>query len=83
MVPEFEAACKNGEIGKITGPVKTQFGYHIIRVDGRTPAGTKKLEEVQENIRKQLLPQKQKEVFDNYVESLRKEFNVKIYQENL
>ena len=83
MVPEFENACKTAEIGKVTGPVKTQFGYHIIRVDGRTPAGTMKLEDVQENIRKQILPQKQKEAFDAYVETLRKEFNVKVYQDNL
>ena len=83
MVAEFENACKTAEIGKVIGPVKTQFGYHIIRVDGRTPAGTMKFEEVQDNIGKQLLPQKQKEAFDAYVEALRKEFNVKVYQDNL
>lgn len=83
MVAEFENACKTAEIGKIAGPVKTQFGYHIIRVDSRTDAGTMKLEEVQENIRRQLLPQKQKEAFDAYVSALRKEFNVKVYQDNL
>lgn len=83
MVTEFEEACKTAEVGKIVGPVKTQFGYHVIRVDNRTPAGTMKLEEVKEEIKNQLLPQKQKEAFDMYVESLRKEFNVKVYQDNL
>jgi len=33
MVKEFETACFNGKKGDIIGPVKTQFGYHIIRVD--------------------------------------------------
>jgi peptidyl-prolyl cis-trans isomerase C len=83
MVPEFENACKTAELKKVVGPVKTQFGYHIIRVDSRTSAETMKFEDVQDNIRKQLLPQKQKEVFDAYVETLRKEFNVKVYQDNL
>ena len=83
MVPEFEMACKAAEIGKVVGPVKTQFGYHLIRVDKRTPAGTRKLEEVQENIRNQLLPQKQNEVFNAYMNELRKEYNVKVYPENL
>lgn len=83
MVPEFEKACKEGEIGKVVGPVKTQFGYHLIRVDSRTPAGTRKFEDVQEDIRSQLLPQKQKEAFDAYVAALRNEFKVKVYQENL
>ena len=83
MVPEFENACKTAEIGKVVGPVKTQFGYHLIRVDGRTPAGTRKFEEVQEEIRSQLLPQKQKEAFDNFVQTLSKEYNRKEYPENL
>lgn len=32
MVPAFEKAAFEGEKGKILGPVKTQFGYHIIKV---------------------------------------------------
>ena len=83
MVPEFDAACKTAEIGKLVGPVKTQFGYHIIRVDERQPAGSKKLEEVKEQIRGHLLPQKQREAFEAYVEELKKEFGVKIHQEKL
>ncbi len=83
MVPEFDAACKEAEIGKIVGPVKTQFGHHIIRVDERTAAGTKKLEEVKDEIRAQLLPEKQKEVFGALVEEVKKEFNVKIYKDKL
>ncbi len=36
MVKEFETASFNGKIGKIQRPIKTQFGYHIIKVTGRT-----------------------------------------------
>ena len=32
MVKEFEQASFNGNIGEVTGPVKTQFGYHLIWV---------------------------------------------------
>ena len=83
MVPEFEKACKEAEVNKIVGPVKTQFGYHLIRVDSKRAAGTRKFEEVKEEIKAQLLPQKQKETFDAYLTSLRKEFNVKEYKDNL
>jgi peptidyl-prolyl cis-trans isomerase C len=33
MVREFELAAFNGKKGSIVGPVKTQFGYHLIRID--------------------------------------------------
>lgn len=32
MVKEFEQACFNAKKGDIIGPVKTQFGYHIIKI---------------------------------------------------
>lgn len=36
MVPEFDQAVFTGEIGKVLGPVRTQFGYHLIEVTSRT-----------------------------------------------
>ncbi len=35
MVKEFEDACRKTGIGSITDPVRTQFGYHIIKVTGQ------------------------------------------------
>jgi len=36
MVPEFEKAVFNGRVGVVQKPVKSQFGYHIIKVLGKT-----------------------------------------------
>ena len=83
MVPEFDKACQEAKIGDITGPVKTKFGYHIIRVNKKTSAGTQKFEDVKEQIRSQILPQKQKAAFSQLVDEAKGEFNVKIYQEKL
>jgi len=33
MVKEFETACFSAKKGQVIGPVKTQFGYHIIRIN--------------------------------------------------
>ncbi len=35
MVPEFENIAFSEEVGKVVGPVKTQFGFHVIKVTGR------------------------------------------------
>ena len=35
MVKEFERACSKVGVGTVTGPVRTQFGYHIIKVTGK------------------------------------------------
>ncbi|MDQ7050901.1 MAG: peptidylprolyl isomerase [Enterobacterales bacterium] len=36
MVPEFDEVCFNGEVGVVHGPVKTQFGYHLLEVTERS-----------------------------------------------
>ena len=35
LVPEFANAVKNGKAGDITGPIQTQFGYHIIYIESK------------------------------------------------
>jgi peptidyl-prolyl cis-trans isomerase C len=36
MVREFDEVVFSGEVGKVLGPVKTQFGYHLIEITRRT-----------------------------------------------
>jgi len=36
MVEEFDDVVFSGDLGKIHGPVQTQFGFHLIEVTGRT-----------------------------------------------
>jgi peptidyl-prolyl cis-trans isomerase C len=47
MVPEFEQAVFTTEVGKLSDIVRTQFGYHIVRVDARS---TMTFEEVREQL---------------------------------
>ncbi|MEA2072704.1 MAG: peptidylprolyl isomerase [Campylobacterota bacterium] len=35
MVPEFDKAVFSGDVGVVYGPIKTQFGYHLLEVTGR------------------------------------------------
>lgn len=36
MVPEFDAVVFTTEVGSVQGPVKTQFGYHLVETTSRT-----------------------------------------------
>jgi len=36
MVKEFDEVVFSGEIGVVHGPVKTQFGYHLLEITSRT-----------------------------------------------
>jgi peptidyl-prolyl cis-trans isomerase C len=35
MVAEFDKVVFSGEVGKVHGPVKTQFGFHLIEITSR------------------------------------------------
>ena len=51
MVKEFEDAVFSAKPGEIIGPVKSQFGYHIIRVEAFRPEHQQPFEEVEEQVR--------------------------------
>ena len=50
MVPEFEQALEKLKAGEISEPVKSPFGYHIIRLDEMKDARTKPLSEVKDEV---------------------------------
>lgn len=50
MAPEFEAAVFAMQPGELSPPVKTEFGYHLIRVREIKPGGTKSFEEVRHEV---------------------------------
>lgn len=35
MVPEFDQVVFNDEVGKVHGPIQTQFGYHLVEITSR------------------------------------------------
>lgn len=55
MVQPFAEKAFAMKPGEISAPVKTQFGWHIIKVDGVEEASTKSLDSVRESIRKQIV----------------------------
>jgi len=74
MVKEFEDAAFNAEIGEIVGPVKTQFGYHIIKVEDKTPERIAGFEQVESRIKRVLVTKKQNEIYAAKAAELREKY---------
>ena len=75
MVPEFEEAVFSMNKGEVRGPVQTQFGYHLIKVEDRVEGGQSELEEVKEDISRSLMYQKQNEVYSAKINDLKGKFS--------
>jgi len=83
MVPEFDKAVFGMKEGALSGIVKTQFGFHIIKVTGTRSAGIRAFDEVKEQIKSTLLPSKQQEIFQKMKEDLKKNAKVSIKEDVL
>ncbi|PAW64358.1 MAG: hypothetical protein B9S36_02660 [Verrucomicrobiia bacterium Tous-C2TDCM] len=77
MVPAFETAAFSQEVGVIGETVKTDFGYHIIKVSGKKEAKTLAYANVKEDLTKTLLDQAKSEKMNAFVEGLREKAKIK------
>ena len=78
MPPEFNNAVKTLKKGDMSQPVKTEFGYHIIKVTDRKKGTIADLSNIKEDIRRVLLQDKQKEILDKYLQDIKKMYKVEI-----
>lgn len=78
MVPEFDKAMFEIELNKVSDPIRTQFGWHILKVTERSEAGTATLEEIEDRLREQLEMQKRQEWVETKLESARSELKVEV-----
>ena len=62
MIPEFEKAAFTLPVGEISQPVKTVFGYHLIKVESRT---AKTLAEVKPQVESKLKPELMQKAADD------------------
>lgn len=74
MVPEFEQAAYAAEIGEIVGPVKTQFGYHLIKVEKKSEASVVSYEEAEQQIKRNLTQQKQNMAYSEKLAELKEKY---------
>ncbi len=83
MVPEFEKVVFGLKEGETSGIVKTKFGYHIIKLTGKRPAGVRSFDEVKEQLKAAILPSKQQEVFQKLKDDIKKDAKISIKEDVL
>ncbi len=71
MVPEFAEVAFTEKVGDISDPVRTQFGWHVIKVTDKKGAGTLPYDEVKEQLIGYLKNKKQEEAAQELLKSLR------------
>lgn len=84
MDQDFMAGAKVLKEDEVSAPVKTQFGYHLIKAKNiQKETRITPLDEVKEEIKEQLLSQKQGERQQTLLEEWKKSFEVKVYENKL
>ena len=78
MVKPFENAAFTLEVGKISEPVLTQFGYHVIKVTERREGRSLPFEEVREKLAADLTNRMIGELVGARIEQLRGEADIEI-----
>jgi len=83
IIPEIEEVVFALEVEELSEVVKSDYGFHILKITEKKPETVRTLEEVKEEIIQTLLPAKQKEAFDNLLEELKGKAEIEINEEAL
>ena len=78
MDPSFAKAVEAQPLGVVGEPVKSMYGYHLIEVEGRTPASQPTFEQAKDKVQEAASKARQEEVWKALIADLKKDFPVAI-----
>lgn len=76
MVPEFDQAVFSMEVGELRGPVKTQFGFHIIKLTAKNESSEMAFDDVKDQIKNALIQEKRQKAYESKINQLKIVFPV-------
>ncbi|MBC7265689.1 MAG: peptidylprolyl isomerase [Coriobacteriia bacterium] len=82
-VKEFQEAADKLKVGEVSGLVKTQFGWHIIKKLGETPGGIQRYEEVKDLIKATLEQEARTKAWNDYIAKLKAKTKIEILDKEL
>ena len=74
----FEAAAFSAPTGSVAGPVRTSYGYHLIQVGEKKPAGLQSFEEVKGQIAADLREQAQRDAFETLLLQVKQKAKIQV-----
>lgn len=83
LSPEHEMVVTRLMKGDVSTPIRTKHGFDIIKITDKKTGTVVEFEKVKDLISQHLSAEKQKEVFDSYIEGLKKIYTVEINKEAL
>lgn len=83
QIPEFREVADTLQVGKISEPFQTRFGYHIARMEGKRDAGPLQLETDREQIRMMALNYKKQQVLQDWISGLKEKMHIDIREDLL
>lgn len=81
LLPGFEEAIADLQPGDISEPVRTQIGWHIIRLESAEAGGYQPLEAVSEELSSEIMRTQSEQKYKEWIESLRQQAYIKILHE--
>ena len=78
-IPEFEKVIFKLKPGEISRPIRSSYGYHIVKVEEKIPEKILPFEEVKDLVKRDYLQTKQEELMTQILQKLYQEYQPKIY----
>ena len=78
MVPEFDKVAFSLDVGGVSDPIRTRFGFHVIKVEDRRALPVKTFEEMKGELQEKIFRDQMEKYTEQYVKELRQKATVEV-----